>query len=405
MRWRRTGDNRQAATPAPKAGEVTIATRGTGVLVTGDPRDVDLVVAEASGGSSSSVRVLEASAVAAGGLNLLLGSRFVQFSSASEQALNAFGSEKGVPGYFRAFVRGDDGRIARNLEWKRVSFGPEQALAMQQTATLLALRAAIKSVEEAVERVGADVTHLVALVEAERLGDALGDYRSLSALVRGLDEGPLSSTDWSTVASLGPAIRRDLDGLRAYVLKVVAKADGGWRPGERVGEAETLLSESRLRETFEILAISEHNYASWEQLRIANVRNTEPELLESTLESAQAAVEEQRLADQELIDQLRTMTKRLTIPVGNEGLAPRARRKLAEARSELGDIAFRFARQRQLEAGSLDVVEWPGAKESARFVASEVAERSSDFLAAARKRLRSGDHDDPEAGGGSSEAD
>lgn len=92
------------------------------------------------------------------------------------------------------------------------SISPTASLAAQTMLATLALRHAIHDLAAAVERVEGKVDKLVTLARTERIGHAAGDRRTIEALVeRVRSQGRISSTDWSTVASLGPLIARDIE--------------------------------------------------------------------------------------------------------------------------------------------------------------------------------------------------
>ncbi len=68
----------------------------------------------------------------------------------------------------------------------------------------------------------------------------------------------------------------------------LVEAKGGWRTRGRADDALELLDHGLVVESIGLLVVAEHNLSLWEQLRIANLRQREPEHLESVVEDAWA---------------------------------------------------------------------------------------------------------------------
>jgi hypothetical protein len=289
-------------------------------------------------------------------------------------------------------VRDKFGKIREHLELERVSLGPEQALALQTMAVQMALRAAIAEVQAAVERVEGKVDDILGLLRAERMGDALGTKRSLDPLVdRARRQGRISTTDWSAVAALGVDVARDIEALRAHIRSRLEDAEGGWRPGERIDDAEGLFERKGLLvESLALLIVAEHNLGAWHELRITHVRVNEPEHLAWTLEDARAAVAAEAEDDQEIVDALRAVADELTTPQSYDGLAFWQRRELTDARSKLDELATWFAHQRVLDLAPLGEAPYPTAKESFRHVTREVGDLAGRSFDAVRGVLGRG---------------
>lgn len=139
-------------------------------------------------------------------------------------------------------VRDPSGKIRGILDFEKVGgLGAEQALALQTAAATLALRAAIADVQAAVERVEGKVDDVLGLLRADRVGDIIGTKKLLDPLVeRARHTGRVSGTDWQAVAGLGAETAKGIETLRAHIRSRLEAADGGWRPGERVEDAERL---------------------------------------------------------------------------------------------------------------------------------------------------------------------
>ena len=200
---------------------------------------------------------------------------YFEFSERALKLLKEHGAIPTKDGYFRSFVHNGKA-LAGHLDWKPVNLGPEQALSLQAAAGQLALRAAIKEVTVALERIEGKIDKLADLAEAERLGAVVADRATLQPLVeRVRSSGKLSSTDWSTVASLGPWIARDVETLRAYILRQLKDVKDSSLVRSRAGEAEEL-TDRLLKESLALLVVAEQNYALWQELRLAHAVNHEP---------------------------------------------------------------------------------------------------------------------------------
>src|SRR6266508_1972828 len=256
-----------------------------GVLVAGDATAVESVVAQlveiggagARIASSSTVADLAAAGSTAGALIATHG-QYVRLTARSMELIEEHGLVQSEGGSFWGFVRGSK-RITGVLDFEKVNLGPEQMMALQTAAVGLALRAAIKEVQAAVERIEGKVDDVIDLLRSARLGNVLGTRRLLEPLVeRDRSDGRISTTDWSAVAGLGADIARGIEALRAHIRSQLEEAEGGWRPGERVGAAEQLFErKGLLNESLALLVVAEHNLGAWHELRIAHIRVNEPE--------------------------------------------------------------------------------------------------------------------------------
>ena len=376
MSWRgaKPGDGGDEQPPPPgpdAAAAVEIWRDDDGVLVSGSADAVRSLVAQLTevGGeqlAASPVAPTDALAVFATGFaDGATSSQYVRFTPKSEQLLEQFGAVPNGSGGFHTFVRGSDNKITSNLEWAATSAGPERALAFQTAAIGLALRTAVKNVEAAVARVEDKVDQVVAMLRSERLGNVLGDRRTLDNLVAHLDAGdPLSVADWTSVASLGPAITRDLEKLRAHLRTQVDDVDGSWRPRQRVSEADELLANGLLTETLGLLLLAEHNFSQWQRLRIQRIADDEPEKLEGAIRQAKGAMDEHLTADQEFLALFASVQDEIFEPRDLDGLAIIQTRRLSRAENELIDLTRWFADQRLLEFEAVDPRDRPGVRDS-----------------------------------------
>ena len=337
---------------------------GRGVLLRGGTDEVALAVAEftriagGSGARSVSPADIGAGAGAAFGF-YKTHQQYFQFSPRALALLKEHGALPAGDGqYRRSFVLDAAKKFAGNLDWKKVDIGPEQALSIQTAAATLALRAAIKDVVAAIERVEGKVDELVKLARAERLGSVVGDRRTLESAVDLLDKtGTITTTDWTAIGPLGPEIARDIERLRAHITLKLADVKSGPLARTRVDGAEEL-SEQLLRESMALLVVAEHNYGLWQQLRMAHVRVHEPPQMAAVVASVQQAIEGHYVADQSLLDKIAAATELLTAPTGFEGFEPIQRRRLSKLGLELDQTLRWFADQRNLDLGTSDEIQY-----------------------------------------------
>jgi hypothetical protein len=292
---------------------------------------------------------------------------YVKLSPNSWDLLRQHGAIPGEDGYFRMFVHDGAKKIAGQLQWDKVQFGAEQALALQVSAVGLALRAAILDVQQSVERVEAKLDQVTKLLRAGRRGDALGDHRTLTTLVeRVRRSGQMSGADWASIAPMGPEIGRELEGLRAHIRSLLVRDDLGRTTWGRAGVAEHLLDEDWLAETLALLAVVEHNFAMWQELRLAHVKQDETWHLLDTVADANSQLQSQRQSDQQVLNALVAFATEVADPRLLDGLDPLNASRLVRARNELELLVQSFANQRLLDAEPLDSEPFPKFLDSAR---------------------------------------
>ena len=127
---------------------VVVLSDAGGVMVTGTELGVGHLVRSliAQGGVAHPIEGAVADAAFVGAsvaTGIATTSQYVRFSPRAMSLLADHGAIPTPDGFFRSFVRSDSA-FTGNLDWTPVSFGPEQALALQQMAATWALRSAIK---------------------------------------------------------------------------------------------------------------------------------------------------------------------------------------------------------------------------------------------------------------------
>ncbi len=379
-----------------------------GVLVGGSNKAVDDLVAWITGERPKEVATVSAGVAAdavavyaSGFADGVTSVQYIRHTDRSAQLLQDNGAIPAGSGAFRSFVRDPRGFVG-NLDWEPVDIGPERALALQSAAIGLALRTAIREIEVAVERVEDKVDRIATLLRAERLGDVLGDRRTLEGLTGHVFAGKgLPNADWDSVAALGPAITRDLEKLRAHVRLQLADADTGRRPRARASAAQELLSDELLPETLALLIVAEHNHSLWHQLRLEHIKQHEPHHLQAAVEYARNALREHLDQDQALLQQLRETQTRILSPAAMDGFAPIQSRHLERATQDLNELTAWFAGQRLLDYDPIQMPPRPTLVDSLH----DVGAQSADAARSIRQRLRRGSDTVPRLGEASTGTD
>jgi len=375
-RWKskRNGDHGASDSLGP----LEIFTSGSGMIVEGSPAAVSAYVdqmldATRQFGGRSRHLLVDGVQVAANITAFRQTHReYFEFSERARNLLREHGAIATQDGYYRSFVH-DGKHLAGHLDWKSVNLGPEQALSLQAAAGQMALRAAIKEVTVALERIEGKIDKLADVAEAERLGAVVADRATLQPLVdRVRSSGELSRTDWTTVASLGPLIARDVEALRAYILRQLKDVKDSSLVRIRAGEAEEL-TDRLLRESLALLVVAEQNYTLWQELRLAHAVNHEQAASASVTSDIQHQLAALTQADQHLVDRLQGVTDRLTSPTGYEGLAPLQKRRLGRYVDQLDELNRWFCDQRLLDDRPSERSEFARLPESVSKVRSAIS--------------------------------
>lgn len=405
MAWRKKRNRDDGASES--LGPVEIFTAGSGMIVEGSPMAVSAFVdqmldATREVGGRSRHFVVDGVQVAANIAAFRQTHR--EYFEFSERALKLLKEHGAIPtkdgNFFRSFVHNGK-NLAGHLDWKPANLGPEQALSLQAAAGQLALRAAIKEITVALERIEGKIDKLADLAEAERLGAVVADRATLQPLVdRVRSSGKLSSTDWATVASLGPWIARDVETLRAYILRQLKDVKDSSLVRSRAGEAEEL-TDRLLKESIALLVVAEQNYALWQELRLAQAVNHEPAATAAVTSDIQEQLAALTQADQGLVDMLQDVADRLTSPTGYEGLAPLQKRRLSKHVGQVDEMNRWFCEQRHLDDRPSDRPELARMTESLGKVGGTIAgaaRTATGAIAASSSRMRNRNPKDDDTG-------
>ena len=360
--------------------EVLAVVDRAGVLFSGQHDAVEKVVTQLTEGPGTrTIRVASGLGAVAVSTQTIAatGEEYVRLSAASRQLLAQHGAIPGDNGYFRMFVHDSAKRIAGQLQWQHVTLVPEQALSLQVSAVSLALRAAIYEVQQSLERVEAKLDHITRLMQSERLGDALGDHRTLTGLVARVHAGrEITAADWMTVAAMGPEIVRSLERLRAHIRLLLKLEEPGRLPWTRAERAQQVIEEGWIEESLALLTVVINNLAMWHQIRLAHIAHDSSDLVE-ILDELDREIESQRESDQLILDLLVAFTARIADPRAYDGLDPLSAQRLFRQREELDHLAEWFAAQRCLDIDSNVSKTFPSFWESAQHVAGMAADNAA----------------------------
>ncbi len=321
--------------------------------------------------------------------------QYFEFSPRAMDLLKQFGALPTGDGFFRSLVHAGEelaGNPLTDLDWTPIDASTD-LLQLQTVAVGLVLQASIKDLADSVQRVEDKLEHLLDTIWADKVGEIVAHHRVLSELIESSNQGhPLSATDWSSIEHLRTEIGRNIDACRVLLRMSVARADAGRTASSRSGAAKKLL-ESDFVEGLALLAVCEHNLASWHHLRVQRVREAEPEHLERTLGRVETDLTLQQLEDQRLVDDLTFFVDRLAQPRGLEGLELWKRDQLQANTESLRVGIDRFATQRTLDIRGVELAALPTLRESLNVAKDWSVDHAEDAVRWVRRRRSSSDDD------------
>jgi hypothetical protein len=295
--------------------EVTLFLDGGDLYVTGEADAIDLVLTELLGQDDSrrrrsATRLADAGAVGATAAAARAASEeLLRPTAGSLEKLREFGAQLDGSGALRAYVRGDGGKFAGQLTFEAVSFGAEQALAMQTAAVSLALRSAIADVQAAVEAVDQKVSDIQKRVRAREVGEVVGTYRYLQQVVDSTRaRGRLLEADWDQVSGTRRDLEIALESLRAYAADSINDVDGDDPPPKRETAIRRIASPKGVAGSLRLIVIAEQALCFLEYLRLERITMTDPDHLSSALADARRALAVQCERDAALV---RTAVQRI----------------------------------------------------------------------------------------------
>ena len=315
--------------------------------------------------------------------------QYFEFSPRAIDLLKQHGAIPTGEGFFRSMVH-DGAQLAGNLDWKPINASAD-LLQLQTVAVGLVLQASIAELADSVQRVEEKLEHLLDTVWADKVGEVVAHHRVLDELVGSSNEGHrLSHTDWSTIEHLRTEIGRNIDSIRVLLRLSMSRAEAGRTASSRAGAAKRLL-DADFVEGLALLAVCEHNLASWHHLRVQRVRESEPVHLDRTLARVESDLAVHRLEDQRLIDDLTIYVDRLAQPRGLEGLELWKRNQLESNTAVIRKAIDHFVTQRTLDIRGDGTAALPTLLESLNVAKDWSVDRSKDIYRFVRRQGSSGD--------------
>lgn len=289
--------------------EVTLFLDGSDLYATGDRATLDVVLAEVLGSEAAdrqrlATRLAEAGAVAAGVSAVAMpAEELFRLTPEGLAKLAENGAQLTDGGALRGFVRGEKGRFAGDLSFDAVSFGAEQALAMQTAAVALALRSAIADVQAAVEAVDQKVSDIQKKLRAREVGEIVGTYRFLQRIVDSTRaRGRLLEADWDQVSGARRDLEIALETLRSYVTESINEIDEEASLPKREEAIKRLTSSKGVAGSLRLILVAEQALHLLEYLRLERVRTTDPDEVPAALADAKQSLADQRELDATLVN-------------------------------------------------------------------------------------------------------
>lgn len=284
-----------AGAPSVPEGDVLLWRAEDGLVVLGAQRDrKDLLASLGLTTSAAAVGGSVAAVASSGG-------DYLKLTAESAAKLAKFDKQTDQNGSMYGYVKSGN-RFAGNLRFDQASFAPEQALALQSAAVSLALRSAIADVQAAVERVEAKIEDVQRHLRAQLNGDVIGTLRHLERVATSTQQrGILLEADWASVASIRVDISRNLERLREFVVRQAGDIDARTRLPAREAKLDDFLEPGGGRDQLNLILISQHSLHLWEMLRVAQVRQREPEHVESAIDDARRSLAQERSRNEEVV--------------------------------------------------------------------------------------------------------
>lgn len=235
---------------------------------------------------------------------------------------------------------------------------PEMFRLPPVTPELIAIQVALQHITQQLNEIQRevadareDIRELLALANAQRLGDVYGHYRVLSRQMDALDKGQtLTATDWSSLASLGPVIEVGVERLRAYLSESTKGLDPSSTVEKRADKLAALVARGEFVRTLELLLVAQQSEFLWQRIRLERVRTTEPQALEQTVSNTRQILSEHLEGDRQLAEQLREILENYAVLKVTEVHRIGPGRKLAKSRRSLSDGVDQFVELRTRQA-------------------------------------------------------
>ncbi len=292
--------------------ELAVALDGRLLLVAGDERAVTGYLQALAGRGIEWARGQDTALTqrAAFGLGSAVGiagtgGEYVKLSPGSLALLRQQHALPTGDGYFHMTVRDQQSRFAGQLQWAPAELVGHQALALQTMATSAALMLAIREVAAAVEAVESKVDDVLALAEAQHVGDVLGRYKFLRRTLDAAEKADaLAPSSWDAVAAVGADVSVTVERLRSFLLASVRSLPLDAPAAERARKLRHLVSERRFSEALGLLVVAQQSLYLWQRLRLMHMQAREPDHLAQANDEARELLLAHEEADGELVAEL-----------------------------------------------------------------------------------------------------
>ncbi|MBN3452390.1 hypothetical protein JNN96_00010 [Mycobacterium sp. DSM 3803] len=373
----------------PHEGEVAVSVQPEGLLVAGDPSEIEAYVERVRGVAGHGVGVMgvdkttlgNATGLAAGAASFLgQSAKFVQLHPESLKAIQKGQLIPGTDGFYRMMTRGADKKFISQLQWKPANLTPARMMSLQMVAVQMALKSAIAEVEDSVQRVEGKVEEVLRLAHANRSGDVLGDRVTIDRMAAYLDRhGSFSDADWDSIAGIGPALNRTVEQLRHHADRTLRSFDPTKPIQDRADFIVKAVDNNQLGETLSLLVVSQESLFKWQRLRLARVEATQPEHVQQVLDDARDLLARQLIEDDVLFQRAKEILDAVAKTEAIDGFrfwsVQGLQRSLPMLRADLD----RFGKARRAH-----MQEWQEFKApTARDAANAAVERVSDTATAA----------------------
>ncbi len=373
----------------PQDGEVAVSVQPEGLLVAGDPSEIDAYVERIREAAGHAVGVMgmdkatlgNAAGLAAGAASFLgQTAKFVQLHPESVKAIHQGQLIPGMDGFYRMMTRGADKKFVSQLQWKQANLTPTRMMSLQMVAVQLALKTAIAEVEVSVQRVEGKVEEVLRLAHANRSGDVLGDRITIDRMAAYLDKhGSLSDADWDSIAGIGPALNRTVEQLRHHADRTLRSFDPTKPIQERASFIVNAVDGDQLGETLNLLVVAQESLFKWQRLRLARVEATQPEYVQQVLDDARDLLARQLIEDDALFQRAREILEAVAKTEAIDGFRIWSVQGLQRSLPALRSDVDRFGQARRAHMQDWDAFTAPTALDAA----SVVVERASETAAAA----------------------
>ncbi len=377
-------------TTIPDSGEIAISVQSEGLLVAGDPAEIEAYVERIQGVVGHAIDVsgvdrasLGNTAGLAAGAASFLGqsAKFVQLHPDSVKAIQKGQLIPGTDGFYRMMTRGADKKFVSQLQWKNANLTPTRMMSLQMVAVQLALKSAIAEVEESVRRVEGKVEEVLRLAHANRSGDVLGDRVTVDRMVAYLDRhGSFSDADWDAIAGIGPALNRTVEQLRHHADRTLRSFDPAKPVQDRAEFIVNAVDNNQLGETLSLLVVAQESLFKWQRLRIARVEATQPQHLQQVLDDARDLLARQLAEDGALFQRARDILEAVAKTEAIDGLRFWSVGNLDRSLPALREDLDRFAKARRAQLQEWSEFKAPTAFEGASAAVDLVSDTATKGL-------------------------